>query len=618
MEENEPIDDKDDEDYGEGSDAAQLIEKSKSSLRRYCSAESWKKRLPLLAWASTYKLEYLFYDVFASVVTSLTEIPQALAYAAIAGLPFEYGLYTGVLSSVIYGVLGSAKDVSIGPNVLVSLLVSSFGILHIKDFIRHDPKYIILLTFCSGIIQIILACTRLGAISSFISTSVLVGFGNAAALIISIRQLKFLLGLTFKSTSIFDEIRLVFANIGQTNYWDLIVGAVSLLILILLTKIATDVKQWQLKKDEVELSRWQRSCVWILWIISLSRIVLVVYTMTLITWILDLQGKSGFINIVGNVTSGINIQVPEIGNLHSYQAISVAIIVVPLMPFVLNYTVAKKYGRLNSYKVEDNQEFLALGFCNFLGSFVSAYPVTASSIRSSIMYHADVKTGLSSIITGGIMFISLLFMTPLMEFIPLASLAAVVFISLYPYIRIRVFKKMWDVNKLDLIPTLATFFCSLLVDVVYGIVIGIAVDLVILLLPIARPHFSMTITYSGGNQVTAANPFVTPAYVIQVESSVKYPAGDFLAEYLYDLTSSPDYVRPIILDFTHVSKLDITSVEYLGQALLDFHKVGGKLIFTKLQPLVYVQLTNANLEHMILAGTVEEAMDIVSEDVSSA
>lgn len=271
---------------------------------------------------------------------------------------------------------------------------------------------------------------------------------------------------------------------------------------------------------------------------------------------------------------------------------------------------------MGSYKVEDNQEFLALGFCNLLGSFVSSFPVTASSVRSSIMHQAKVKTGLSSIITGGILFLALLFFTPMMEFMPLAALSAVVFVSVYPYIRLRAFRMIWKVNKVDLIPALATFICSLLVDVVYGIVIGIAVDLVILLLPIARPHFTMTITYSGKNQVTAANPFVAPAYVIQVESSVKYPAGDFLAEYLYDMTMTPDYVRPIILDFTHVSRLDITAVEYLGQALQDFHKVGSRLIFVNIQPLVYVQLTSADLEHMILAANTEEAMDIINEDVA--
>lgn len=597
-------------------------------IRDYCSGRSWRKRFPFTIWLPQYSFRYVINDFIAGLTVALTVIPQSLAYASIAKLHIQYGLYSAFMGCFVYFIFGTSKDITVGPTAILSLLVATYDdpIKPGSDY--NDPKLAIILAFMCGVIQFVMGVLHLGSLTGFISTPVISGFTSASAITIAAGQAKHLLGLSFSSDTFFESLVGIFAHIRQTNGWDLLMGLSSMVVLLLLQKIQRDSSLWMSHHTE-DTPGYLKVVRKSLWFLGTARNAVIVGCTAILVWSLDTAGYAGKISTTGNVTEGIPTpSLPDFADFHFLTVIrelNVGLIIVPLIAYLEAIAIGKAFARKNGYRVEPNQEIIALGLCNIAGSFFSSYPVTGSFSRTAINSQSGVKTPAGGVVTGVLVLLSLQFLTPLFQFIPKAALAAVIITAVLKMFNYKMFVKLWQVSKLDLIPLTVTFVASLFLPVQYGTIIGVVVDLIILLYPIARPEIKAV---SPSNAILKqednlflpsdrSSPLVQiescPVLVVQVDRSVRYPSAENLVEKLNNIRESKVYYQQhVIFDFSRVCEIDYTAVESLSDAIADFAKAGVKLYFVHVKLYIHDMLHRANIPGLEIFPSVQEAMQSLS------
>ncbi|XP_072043025.1 sodium-independent sulfate anion transporter-like [Amphiura filiformis] len=553
------------------------MESVQNVISSYCSMDSWKRRVPILNWLPKYQLNYTVSDAIAGLTVGMTIIPQGLAYASIAKLSIEYGLYSAFMGSFMYFFLGTSKDVSVGPTAIVSLLVATYGKSLGDGSGLNDPSYAVTLAFFCGLVQFLLGALHLGSLTGFISNAVIMGFTFASVITIGFGQVKNVLGISFDSSGFIDDLRYTFQYITDTNPWDLLLGVGCMIALLLLEHLKSSSTEWE-KEDYVPTM--PQNGIWkFLWFVGTARNAIIVLLTGLIAWSLDEGGLSEYITITGEVTEGLpKPKVPDFTAPDLLEVLSIAIGFVPLIAFLETIAVGKSFGRQNSYKVDSNQELIALGVGNLAGSFFQAYPTGGAFSRSAIQSQSGAKTPAAGVVCGAVVLIALAFVTPAFYFIPKAALAAVIIMALVRMINIQSIVNLWIIRRVDLVPFAVTFILSLIMGVEYGTLIGVGVDLIILLYPMARPGMDVinpSVTesskydeerpeteeekksYSGG----------TPTVVVKVDRSMRYPASDYIVDKLTEIREAREYARHVVVDFTCVTGIDSTMVEVGGNRI---------------------------------------------------
>ncbi|XP_050570278.1 sodium-independent sulfate anion transporter isoform X2 [Cygnus atratus] len=346
--------------------------------RRRCWLRAVRRRLPILGWLPRYSPGWLQLDLIAGVTVGLTVVPQALAYAEVAGLPPQYGLYSSFVGCFVYCFLGTAKDVTLGPTAIMSLLVSSYAF--------HDPVYAVLLTFLAGCIQLAMGLLHLGFLLDFISCPVIKGFTSAASITISFNQVKNILGLHGIPRQFFLQVYETLRRIGETRPGDAILGLVCLATLAGLRAMKS-----RLPPAAHTEPLATRASYLIVWTCATARNALVVLFAGLVAYCFQLRGSQP-LTLTGSIPRGLppcrlppfskavpNGTVP-FGTM--VEDMGVGLAVVPLMGLVETVAIAKAFASQNNYRIDPNQELLAMGFANVLGSFFSSYPVTGSFGRA--------------------------------------------------------------------------------------------------------------------------------------------------------------------------------------------------------------------------------------------
>lgn len=554
---------------------------------RCCSSAALRRRLPVLAWLSNYSLRWLRMDVIAGLSVGLTVIPQALAYAEVAGLPPQYGLYSAFMGCFVYFVLGTSRDVTLGPTAIMSLLVSYYTF--------REPAYAVLLAFLSGCIQLAMGLLHLGFLLDFISCPVIKGFTSAASITIGFGQVKNLLGLQNIPRQFFLQVYHTFVHIGETRVGDAILGLVCMVLLLVLKFMREHMPP---PHPEMPLGvKFSRGLVWT---VTTARNALVVSFAALIAYAFEVTGSHPFI-LTGKIAQGLPpVRMPPFSVTTDNKTISfsemvqdmgVGLAVVPLMGLLESIAVAKSFASQNNYRIDANQELLAIGLTNVLGSLVSSYPVTGSFGRTAVNAQTGVCTPAGGLVTGVLVLLSLDYLTLLFYYIPKSALAAVIIMAVAPLFDVKIFRRLWLVQRLDLLPLCMTFLLSFW-EIQYGILAGTLVSLLILLHSVARPK-----TQVSEGQIL----------VLQPASGLHFPAVDALREAMTKRALEASPPRSAVLECTHVSNIDYTVILGLCELLEDFQKKGVTLAFVGLQVPVLRTLLAADLKGFRYFTTLEEA-----------
>ena len=410
-----------------------------------------KKIIPILDWLPNYQSSRLNGDIIAGITVGIVLIPQGIAYALIAGLPPIYGLYCALLPQTIYAIFGPSRQVAIGPVAMDSLIVATGVSTLAFAGTDHYISIAILLALLVGIIQFLMGVFRLGFLVNFLSKPVITGFTSAVALTIGLNQFRNLLGIDFIQS---DQIQLlvvdIWLKISSLHLPTTSIGCIAMVIIIVFRKIN--------KKIPNAL------------IVVILGIVAMKYLGT----------KVQDVAIVKNIPSGLpsfSIPIFDFQLIKQLMPIALTLVMVGYLELIsMGKTLEAKQ---DEYRVEPNQELIALGLSNIVGSFFKAYPSSSSFSRSAINQESGAKTGLASLISVAMVVFTLLFLTPYFYYLPNTVLAAIIIVAVFGLINFSEGFYLWRTNKIDFGLMLITFLSTLTIGIEYGILIGVISSIVI-------------------------------------------------------------------------------------------------------------------------------------------
>ena len=422
-----------------------------------------RRFFPILSWLPRYKKGYLTRDAIAGLTVGIILIPQGMAYAMIAGLPPVYGLYAALLPLLVYAILGSSRQLAVGPVAMDSLLVAAgLGTLAVSD-IQEYIGLAILLIFLVGSIQLLLGFLRMGFLVNFLSKPVISGFTSAAAIIIIFSQLKNLLGIRVQESSrFFILLQECLREIQHVHPLTLLLGLGGIVTIILLRK-------------------WDRR-------IPAFLIAILLGTLLVALFRLDEHGVA----VVGAIPKGLPaFRVPAFSWKHLHALLPMASALA-----VISYTEAVSIGQALDEKngedrVDANQELLALGAANIVGSFFQSYSTTGSFSRSAINNKLNAKTPLAGVMAMLLVALTLLFLTPLFRDLPNAILASIIMVSVAGLVDFRYPAFLWNRQRDEFYVLLFTFLFTLALGIQHGILLGVLLSLVIMVYRTSKPHFAV-------------------------------------------------------------------------------------------------------------------------------
>lgn len=543
------------------------------------------RRLPFLRWLRHYRRADLPSDLVAGVVTAIMLVPQSMAYAQLAGLPPQVGLYASVAPLIVYALLGTSGQLSVGPVAITSLLVLS-GVGALAE--PGSPRFIqltLILALIVGVIKLLLGIFRLGVMLNFISHPVLTAFTSASALIIAAGQLKYLLGYPIGGEHLYAILSHAIAGLGQTNLTTLAIGLVSIALLLFF--------RWGLRPL---LRRLGLSPLVVTLIVSGAPLVTVLLG-TLATWALRLDRTAG-VAVVGAIPSGLSPFTWPMPTLADVRALLPAAMAIVLVSVVESIAVAKALASKRRQAIDPDQELIALGAANLAAGLFSGYPVTGGFARSVVNFQAGAVTGLASLVTASGIALILLFFTPLFYYLPQAVLAATVIVAVFGLVDVKEPQHIWHVNRSDAVTWGVTFGAVLLLGIETGIFLGVGASLLLYLWRTSRPHIAIVGRLGESEvyrNVLRHQVQTWPQVVaVRVDESLYFANTRYLEETLLRIVAERPEVRHLVLIGSAINFIDSSALHTLERLLQELRDAGVQLHLAEIKGPVMDTLIRAH------------------------
>ncbi len=500
-----------------------------------------KDYIPIIDWLPQYKKTDLKGDLAAGLTVGVMLIPQGMAYAMLAGLPPIYGLYASILPLIIYAIFGTSRQLAVGPVAMVSLLIAA-GVGMIADM--GSTQYIqlaIMLALMVGAIQLLMGLFRLGFLVNFLSHPVVSGFTSAAALIIGFSQLKHLLGIDIpRSNHVHEILQNAFLNIEATNLYTLGVGLLAIFIILLIKRLKLKIP---------------------------GPLVAVVFGV-LAVWGLGLQDQG--VKIVGSVPEGLPAFAIPFFDIEQFQALLPIALAISFIGFMESIAVAKAIqSKHKNYEVVPNQELIGLGLANIGGAFLQAFPTTGGFSRTAVNDQTGAKTGMASIISAGLIVLTLLFLTPLFYFLPKAILASVIMVAVFGLIDYKEAFHLWKHYRPDFWMLAATFIGTLALGIEEGVLIGVVLSLTTVIYQTTRPHIAKLGKIPGKSYYRNLDRFDNledreDVLIVRFDARLYYANVAYFLETLKKMIlKKGDALKLLVLDADSINGIDSTGVHAL-------------------------------------------------------
>lgn len=523
-----------------------------------------KNKLPILTWLPTYNFPFFLQDLLAGFTVGLTEIPQGIAYAIVAGLGTEYGLYSGIMGGCMYFIFGKCKDINMGPTAIMALFIQT-------SVTNMGPDGAALITFISGLLIFLAGVLHLGFVVEFFSFPVITGFTIAAALSIACSQLNPILGIKGSAREFLQAWISLFEHIGETRKWDAILGFTSIFCLV----VFREIKRYGSLHNKPEWSRNRNVLGKFIFYLSLGGTALAVVTGTSIAYVADKYYNATPFLLTGSVVGGLpSFGLPPFsttwnGTYFSFTDMlseyGTLIAFCPMVAFLEHIAIVKAFSK--GIIVDATQELLALGIGNMAGSLIHSMPITGSFTRTAVNNASGARSTTSGLVTAMMLMVSLALLTGVFQFIPKATLAAVIMVSMYYLCDFHSIAVMWRTKRLDLIPFTITLICSLFISLEYGILIGIATSLVFVLYDSARPKLYIERDVVEDNTV----------YLVRPKVGLYFTSSAYIREQI--LKDCNEEKSIVVIDGEFVRNVDATMVKNFLDLLDDLRLRNQKLIF---------------------------------------
>ena len=488
-----------------------------------------------------YNKSALFGDLIAGLSIAIIVIPQGLAYAMIAGLPPIYGLYAALIPQLIHGIMGTSRHPAVGPVALDSLVVAiALGTLSITA-VDDLVAVAIFLAGMVGMLQILMGILRMGILTNYLSRPVISGFTSAAAIIIGLSQVENLLGIQIESTNQIQKMLVpIMQNLNESDWMTLMVGLASVALILLAKKYVPKFPSALL--------------------VSVFGILLIWST----RW--DLQG----VDIVGHIPGGLpmmslnQVSTDLIRDMFPF-ALTLAII-----GYVEIISITKELEeKEEKYALVPNQELMALGAANLVGSFFQSYPVSASFSRSAVKFQNGAKTGMAAIFCAFFVGLTLLLLTSLFYYLPIAVLAGIIMVAVIRLVNVRYAIDLYNTRRDEFFLLLITCLLTLFAGITEGILVGTLLSLLLMVIRTSKPHYAVLARVSGTNYYKNISRFETENAVDDDLLIIRFDAQLFFGnrEYFKDVITSEVNKKPQLRGFILVAR-GITYIDSSGLSTL--------------------------------------------------
>lgn len=512
-----------------------------------------KRYLPILEWLGNYNKGTLTSDLVAAVIVTIMLIPQSLAYALLAGLPPEVGLYASILPLIAYAIFGTSRTLSVGPVAVVSLITAAaVGNLALQGTTEYLTAAIIL-AFLSGLILLAMGILRLGMLANFLSHPVISGFITASGLIIAASQLKHILGVEASGNNLWDLLVSLLSQLGSINLYTLAIGL-----------FATGFLFWSRKhlKNSLLKRGLHPSLAEIL---AKAGPVFAITLTTLAAWGFNLEMLG--VKLVGDIPSGLpDLTIPhfEIG---IWKELLVSAALISVVGFVESVSVAQTLAAKRRQRIDPNQELIGLGASNIASAVSGGFPVTGGFSRSVVNFDAGAETPAAGAFTAIGIALAALVLTPLLFFLPKATLAATIIVAVLSLVDLSALKRTWDFSRSDFFAMLATILLTLLEGVELGIMAGVGLSILLHLYRTSKPHSAVVGRVPGTEHFRNVERHHVETdkriLTLRVDESLYFANARYLEDRVYDLIMTNPSIKHLILMCPAVNLIDASALESL-------------------------------------------------------
>jgi SulP family sulfate permease len=556
-------------------------------------ASSFARYLPVLDWGRGYNRTILTNDLVAAAIVTIMLIPQSLAYAMLAGLPPEIGLYASILPIVAYALFGTSRALAVGPVAVISLMTltaaSSIAPPGSAEFIAAA----LVLAFLSGAMLIVMGVLRLGFLANLLSHPVVSGFITASGLIIATSQLKSILGVKASGEAMPELVSTLIANLANTNLPTVIIGVVSTAFLFWVRK--------GLKPLLVKLGLKSRTAD----LTAKAGPIAAVAVSTLAVVLLDLEAQG--VKVVGQIPQSLPPFTVPLFDTELWQRLAIPALLLSVIGFVESVSVAQTLAAKKRQRINPDQELIGLGAANVAAAFTGGYPVTGGFARSVVNFDAGAETPAAGAFTAIGIAIAALFLTPFLASLPIATLAATIIVAVLSLVDFKTPQHIWHYSKPDFAAMAATVLVTVLAGVEPGVIAGVGLSLALFLWRASRPHAAIVgrVPETEHFRNVRRHQVLTDPRIltIRIDESLTYLNARWLEEFVLEQVAEHPKLRHLILMCSAVNAIDasaLESIEAINHRLAD---AGVKLHLSEVKGPVMDALERSHLLHD-LTGTV--------------
>lgn len=542
---------------------------------------------PASDWMLAYSKDDCVKDLIAAFIVTVLLIPQSLAYAMLAGVPAEVGLYASILPLVFYAIYGSSRTLSVGPVAVVSLMTATvLGEIGAQG----SASYLmgaVTLALLSGLFMLALGLLKLGFITNFLSHPVIYGFISASAILIALSQIKHLMGVEAHGDTLIEIVPGLINGISHINAVTLLIGVLVIIFLVANKRYTTSVLTvFGLQKNYAAM------------VAKIFPIVSIVLSI-LAVFLFNLEQEN--VAVTGNIPSGLPSLGLSIPSFDLIKQLAVPACLISIIGYVESISVGKTLAAKRRQKVDANQELIGLGAANIASSVSGGFPVTGGFSRSVVNFDAGASTQAAGIFAAiGIAFASI-FLTPVLYFLPKAALAATIIVAVVALIDLSVLKKTWRYSVSDFLAVLATMVITLIWGVEAGVASGVILSIVLHLYQTSKPHIAEIGLIAGTDHFRNIHRYVTQTdatlLMLRPDESLFFPNAALLEQTIQNAIYERDEIAHVILLCSAVNDVDYSALEVLESLNEELHRQGVLLHLSEIKGPVMDKLAKTPFLH---------------------
>ena len=522
---------------------------------------------PILDWGRRYDRTTLSGDLIAAVIVTIMLIPQSLAYALLAGMPPEAGIYASIAPIILYAIFGTSRALAVGPVAVVSLMTAA-AVGNIAQSGTTDYVTAALtLAFLSGAMLLALGLFRLGFLANFLSHPVIAGFITASGILIAASQLRHILGIQGEGHTLVEILASLWTHLGDVNVITVVLGVLATAFLFWVRKgLKPFLRRIGLGPRMADIG-------------AKTGPVLAIFATTLAVWMFDLGARG--VAIVGEVPQSLPpLTLPSFSPALISQLLMPAVLI-SIIGFVESISVAQTLAAKKRQRIDPDQELIGLGTANLGAAFTGGFPVTGGFSRSVVNYDAGAETPAAGAFTALGLAMAAVFLTPLIHFLPKATLAATIIVAVLSLVDFSILKRAWHFSRSDFAAVSVTILLTLLLGVEIGVTAGVVTSALVHLYNTSRPHMAVVGRVPGTQHfrnVLRYDVEVQPHVLsLRIDESLYFPNARYLEDELSRYVADKPELSDVVLMFPAVNEIDLSALESLEAINTRLHDAGIRL-----------------------------------------